>query len=257
MKRYHFIGGLPRSGSTLLVSILNQNPQFHADISNPLARFVKSIITDTYVNVGDAVECTEQKRIRLIQGLVENYHEDDPGEVMFNTNRGWPLLAPMMDPILPDAKFICTVRSIPWIIDSFERLFRSNPFTLPVIFNEQERETVYTRSASLMSEGKAIRFSYDCLKELAFGPHKHKMMIVEYEQLTQRPEQTMRALYQFIGEPYYAHDFDNVEANYDEYDADTRFPGLHAVKKKVQYLERPSILPPDVWNQFSNLEFWK
>jgi len=108
-----------------------------------------------------------------------------------------------------------------------------------------------------MSEGKAIRFSYDCLKELAFGPHKHKMMIVEYEQLTQRPEQTMRALYQFIGEPYYAHDFDNVEANYDEYDADTRFPGLHAVKKKVQYLERPSILPPDVWNQFSNLEFWK
>jgi len=257
MKRYHFIGGLPRSGSTLLVSILNQNPQFHADISNPLARFVKSIITDTYVSVGDAVECTEQKRIRLIRGLVENYYEDDAGEVIFNTNRGWPLLAPMIDPLFPDAKFICTVRDIPWIMDSVERLFRSNPFTLPMIFTDHERETVYTRAASLMNDGKTIKFAYDCLKELAFGPHKHKMMIIDYKQLTQRPEQTMRALYQFIGEPYYAHDFDCVEANYDEYDADTRFPGLHHVKRKVEYVERSTILPPDIWEHYSNLEFWK
>jgi len=30
MPRYHFISGLPRSGSTLLAAILRQNLRFHA-----------------------------------------------------------------------------------------------------------------------------------------------------------------------------------------------------------------------------------
>lgn len=29
-KKYYFISGLPRSGSTLLANILAQNPRFHA-----------------------------------------------------------------------------------------------------------------------------------------------------------------------------------------------------------------------------------
>ena len=43
-KQYHFITGLPRSGSTLLVSILKQNPKFHASITDPLANLVKGVI---------------------------------------------------------------------------------------------------------------------------------------------------------------------------------------------------------------------
>ncbi|MBU0835751.1 MAG: sulfotransferase, partial [Gammaproteobacteria bacterium] len=30
MPAYHFISGLPRSGSTLLAALLRQNPRFHA-----------------------------------------------------------------------------------------------------------------------------------------------------------------------------------------------------------------------------------
>ena len=33
--QYHFISGLPRSGSTLLSAILLQNPRFHAGMSSP------------------------------------------------------------------------------------------------------------------------------------------------------------------------------------------------------------------------------
>jgi sulfotransferase len=32
----HFIAGLPRSGSTLLVALLRQNPRFAARISSPV-----------------------------------------------------------------------------------------------------------------------------------------------------------------------------------------------------------------------------
>lgn len=37
MKNYHFISGLPRSGSTLLSALLRQNPAVHAGMSGPVA----------------------------------------------------------------------------------------------------------------------------------------------------------------------------------------------------------------------------
>ncbi|MEM5734156.1 sulfotransferase, partial [Shewanella algae] len=36
-RRFHFISGLPRSGSTLLSAILRQNPRFSAGMSSPVA----------------------------------------------------------------------------------------------------------------------------------------------------------------------------------------------------------------------------
>ena len=35
-KTFYFISGLPRSGSTLLSSILNQNPRFYSGPSSPV-----------------------------------------------------------------------------------------------------------------------------------------------------------------------------------------------------------------------------
>jgi len=67
----------------------------------------------------------------------------------------------------------------------------------------------------------------------------------------------MKSLYNFIGEDYYNHDFDNVEASYDDYDAAAGINGLHTIRKKVQYIQRKTILPPDVFNQFSGLEVWR
>lgn len=257
MKKYHFISGLPRSGSTLLTSILNQNPKFHSRISNPLARFCKSIVVETFAGPGYPLECPEEKRIKLIKNLIETYHEDYPQEVCFNTNRGWGLLLPMLDQTHPNAKLICCVRDIPWVLDSFEVLFRKNPFTMSRIFSEPDRETVYTRCDALMSPGNTVRFAYDSLKEAITGPQKHKIFLVEYDQLTKNTESTMRSLYNFIEEDYYPHDFNNVESSYDEYDTDAGIKGLHTIRKEVRHISRSPIIPPDIFHKFSGLEVWR
>ena len=251
------MSGLPRSGSTLLTSILNQNPKFYSTISNPLARFCKSVVVETFAGPGYQLECPEAKRIKLIENLIKTYHEDYPQEVCFNTNRGWGLLLPMLDQTFPDAKLICCVRDINWILDSFEVLFRKNPFTLSRLYSEEDRQTVYTRANSLMMPGHTVRFAYDSLKEAIVGPQKHKIFLVEYEQLTKNTEQTMRSLYNFIGEEYYNHDFNNVNCSYDEYDDDAGIKGLHTIRKEVKYMPRQPIIPPDIWNEFSGLEVWR
>lgn len=257
MKRYHFISGLPRSGSTLLTSILNQNPKFNSNISNPLARFVRAVVTESFAGPGYALQCPEEKRIQLIRGLVENYYAHLPQEVFFNTNRGWTSLLPMLDITHPDAKVICCVRDINWVLDSFETLFRKNAFTMSKMYGEQESETVYTRCNALMSPGHTVRFAYDSLKEAITGPNKSKIMLVEYNQLAKNPKETMQAIYNFIGEEWYDHNFNNVESSYDEYDMEAGIHGLHKIRKEVKYVEREFILPPDILNEFSNLEVWR
>jgi sulfotransferase len=125
------------------------------------------------------------------------------------------------------------------------------------MYSEQDAETVYTRSYSLMSPGHTVRFAYDSLKEAMCSPQKHNIMLVAYEQLAKYPEQTMRAVYAFIDEPYFEHDFSNVETSYDEYDLEAGIHGLHKIRKEVSYIERDYILPPDLVSEFSNLEVWK
>lgn len=257
MKKYHFISGLPRSGSTLLTSILNQNPRFYSNISNPLARFVRAVITESHAGPGYALQCPQEKRFELVQNLVETYHSHLPQEVCFNTNRGWTALAPILNETHPDSKIICCVRDIRWVLDSFEVLFKKNPFSLSRMYSDQEAETVYTRAYASMSPGHTVRFAYDSLKEAITGPQKRKLMLVEYDQLAKNPEQTMKSIYAFIKEPYFNHDFSSVEASYDEYDIEAGIHGLHTIRKEVKYIDRQPILPPDLWNEFANLEVWR
>ena len=256
-KKYHFISGLPRSGSTLLTAILNQNPKFYSNISNPLARFVRSVIVESHAGPGYALQCPEEKRIELIKNIIETYHSHIPQEVCFNTNRGWTNLLAQLEEASPDSKVICCVRDINWILDSFERLFKANPFTLSKMYSEQEAETVYTRAYASMSSGHTVRFAYDSLKEAMCSPQKRNIMLVEYDQLAKNPEQIMQAIYAFIDEPYFEHDFSNVEMSYDEYDVEAGIHGLHKIRKEVTHIEREFILPPDLLQEFKGLEVWK
>lgn len=257
MQKYHFISGLPRSGSTLLSTILNQNPNFYADISSPLARFVRAVITESHAGPGYQLQCNEQKRIKLIQGLVENYHYDTDKQVCFNTNRGWTALTDVLNTTHPDSKIICCVRDINWILDSFETLFRKNPFSISKMYSQEEATNVFTRCDALMSPGHTLRFAYDAIREAVSGPNAHKLFLVEYEQLAKNPEQTMKSLYAFINEPYFEHDFDAVEASYDEFDMDANINGLHKIRKGVSFIERQTILPQEIIHKYSNLEGWR
>ncbi len=47
MNKLHFISGLPRSGSTLLSAIFNQNPEFHAAMSSPVASLMNATLEMT------------------------------------------------------------------------------------------------------------------------------------------------------------------------------------------------------------------
>lgn len=254
-KKYHMITGLPRSGSTLLSSILKQNPRFHASITDPLAILTKGVIETSQDGPGMKTEVPVERRRSTVRGLFEGYYKDVDKEVIFNTNRAWTYGIHMVKDIFPEARMIVCVRDIKWILDSFELAYRRNPLEKNSIFGSVGG-SVYDRMSMLMEGEGIVSFAYTGVKQAITGSEKYMIMLVEYDQLCKNPEGMMKAIYNFIGEPYYNHDFDNVEGSWDEYDAEIGLD-LHRVKQKVEFKERQTILPPDILSRYSNMEVWR
>jgi sulfotransferase len=254
-KKYHFITGLPRSGSTLLSSILRQNPRFHSSITDPLATMVKGVIETSQEGPGMKVEVPVQRRKNIVKSLFEGYYQEVDKEVIFNTNRAWTLLTPQVKDLYPDARMIVCVRDIKWVLDSFELAHRKNPMSTNTVTGGLAG-TVYSRMEALMDEKGIVGFPYIGIKQAITSDEKNLLMLVEYDQLCKMPKETMQAIYKFINEPYFEHDFNNVEASWDEYDSEIGIK-LHDVRKQVKYTPRNSILPPDIQAKFSNMEVWR
>ena len=55
------------------------------------------------------------------------------------------------------------------------------------------------------------------MREAFYGGYADRLILVTYEALTRDPDGTMEAIYDFIGEDRFAHDFDNVEYEADAF----------------------------------------
>lgn len=254
-KKYHFITGLPRSGSTLLSSILKQNPKFHASITDPLATMTKGVIETSQDGPGMKFEVPIERRKNCVKGLFDGFYKHIDNEVIFNTNRAWTLSTPQIQDLFPESKLLVCVRDVNWILDSFEVAHRKNPMNTNTIGGGLSG-TVYSRTESLMTETGIVGFPYIGIKQAIMSNEKHKLMLIEYDDLCKTPQNIMKAVYAFIDEPYFEHDFNDVENSWDEYDSEIGMD-LHKIRKKVEFIQRKTILPPDITQKYSNMEVWR
>ena len=255
-KQFYFISGLPRSGTTLLSAILQQNPKFYASISSPVARVIDSTV-ECLSHPENKVQCTDDIRRNIARSIINAYYEHLPQEVVFDTNRGWVANTSMLTELYPATKIIVCVRDIAWILDSFEILYRKNLYTRSTLYSGEERLTAYTRCNTLMRDNGLVGYAYACIKEILSLPEKSIIKFVEYEDLCKNPEATLRGVYEFIDQPFFKHNFDNVEYSNDEFDAVVGTPGLHTTRKSISWTERKAILPPDIFRNFIGAEVWR
>lgn len=256
--KFHFISGLPRSGSTLLAGILKQNPKFYAAMSSPLAGLMQGCLEQMGAGGEFYTFFDTEKRKRVCRALFDSYYEDQADkEWIFDTNRIWTARLHQLAELYDDFKVICCVRNPAWIMDSFERIYRKNPFEYSRMFNAQTRQTVYSRSEALINPAGATGSALTALKEAYYGEFSSRLLLIDYDLLTQYPKRTMALLYDFIEQHDFEHDFDNVTYEAGEFDEHLGVKDLHSVKKKVAFTPRRTILPPDLFQKYSELAFWK
>jgi len=256
--KYHFISGLPRSGSTLLAALLLQNPRFHAGMTSPVGSLFRGMLNQLGAGSEFGSVVSKEQRRRLTRGIFESFYADQADkEVVFDTNRMWSAHMPVLMDQFPGSKVIACVRDVAWVMDSIERRYRSNPYEITRLFNDDvERNTVYSRVETLAQANRLVGYPWTALKEAFYGEHASSLLIVDYDLLAQAPEKVMPLIYQFIDEPVFQHDFTNVNYDAPEFDAQLGLHGMHKVRNSVSYEKRASILPPDLFEKFSTLSFW-
>jgi sulfotransferase len=258
LRKLHFISGLPRSGSTLLAGILRQNPRFHAAMSSPVAGLVNGALEQMGAGGEFYTFFDEDKRKRVCRALFDAYYADKTdSELIFDTNRMWSARLHQLVELYDGFKVICCVRNPAWIMDSFEVIHRKNPFDYSRMFNAGSRQTVYSRCETLISAGGTVGSSWTALKEAYYGEYSDRLLLVDYDLLTQHPAKTMKLLYQFIQEPAFDHDFNAVEYEESEFDNKLGVKGLHTVRRKVEFKPRRTILPPDLFAKYQEMDFWQ
>jgi sulfotransferase len=257
-RHIHFISGLPRSGSTLLSALLQQNPRFHAGMSSPVAGMFTTLLGELSERNEFSVFIDDAKRQRILRGLFTNYYDGDvSADVVFDTNRTWCARLPALKTLFPNARIIACVRDTAWIVDSIERLIRNNAFQPSSIFNYQPGGTVYSRVEGLVSGDGMVGHAYNALKEAYFGEETGNLMLLQYDTLVNEPARALAAVYDFIGEPRYAHNFRHVSFDDQGFDQRAGTPGLHHVRARVSATARQTILPPDLFRRFENDSFWR
>lgn len=256
-RTYHFISGLPRSGSTLLSAILRQNPRFHAGISSPVASLAAGLLGQVSAGSEFAALVDARQRRALLRGLFDAYYADHPQPVVIDTNRQWCGKLPLLRDLFPGSRVIACVRNVGWVMDSIERLYRANPYENTRLFNHAGgRGSVYTRLEGLIQHDQMVGSAWAALREAYYGDQAESLLVVDYDLLSRAPQQVIPLIYDFLGEPAFDHDFEHIEYDAVDFDLQLGVPGLHRVRAKVEFQGRRTILPPDLFDKYSKLSFW-
>lgn len=258
------MAGLPRAGSSLLSAILNQNPQFYCGPSSPVVPLMQDIEENLKKNELYNALPKEDFKNKTIGSLLDNYYTDTDKPVVIDKNRSWTRWIPKLQTYfeIEKPKIICTVRSLDEILASFIDMIHRNDGTN---FVDRELEKLnapindMTRCQLIASDGPLGR-SYTSL-QIAFQEKFHDCLhFVEYQDLVQNPEETMKKIYEFLGEEYYQHDFKNVQKTVQEDDGSIYgLPDMHTVRKEVKSVAKKpeDILPKQAIKDVKGLEFWR
>ena len=247
MKQMHVISGLPRSGSTLLCNLLNQNPDFWATSTSMLPMSLANI-GHTWSNSIEVKAMLEQNKADTEQRLkdtmlafVEAWHNYKGKNVVFDKSRAWTSNALMLRQLYPDCKIIVTVRDLRNVFASVEKQHRKNPILDEAA--DLNAKSIYSRANEMFSPGGLIGTPLIGIEDII----RRKMegiVFVQYETFVSQPKMVMEKLYAEIGEEPYKHNYDNVVNTATDPDGFYLYKYPHHGEGKVV----PS--NPDEWKEF-------
>jgi sulfotransferase len=234
----YFVAGLPRSGSTLLCNLLCQNPRFLATGTSGVAEVLRGI-KDGWQNVS-AFRAMDNgtmygKLRQTLRAVLFGYYGDVEQPVVFDKSRAWPAHIEMLKEIVDPVRVLVTVRNLADVMASWELRYRATMALGKV--HAPKGVQVATLENRLKWYGAAnhpIGAAFNAIKDAFARGHGDVMHVVEFERLTETPRATLAALYEWLGEEPYGHDFGHVVQVTREDDREHGLVGLHQVRGRVE-----------------------
>jgi len=235
--QFTILGGLPRSGITLLSALLNQHPEIYVTTTSPLVEILwrnYTVWTDDYSKDDCATKNIQQLKIPFLRKVITAYFSqltDKP--IVIDKRRQWQNTAnlKMYYEIFGDyPKVIAPIRPVNEILGSYVKLFNHEEFNL---------------------EGSSFKKSfYDFKDGYTFGG----LSVVEYGNLIERTQEVLDSIYSLLGASPFKNDLDNITPFEDE-----SFHGiqnLHTIRNVVGRSDKEGVASAELLQEYEYEANW-
>jgi sulfotransferase len=256
MTQFVCLSGMPRSGSTLLSSLLSQNPMIHAEGNSAVCQLIWDMTMSCTYNVNEQLKTNHREETMrdLIVQIPNTYYKNVPRgtKCIVDKCRSWTkssnveLLQKYIDPTI---KIIVMERSVTAVVESFYKLFKKNNWCDEII-HRCLNEMLEPGTEPIMNSLYGIKMAHN-----ANANANAKFLFIHYDELVDHPEETIKRIYTFCewGEPF-IHTFTNVVNKYPEDDNYYNIKGFHTIRSMVKREINKYTLPSDILARCKEIE---
>jgi len=233
-KQFAFLAGLPRTGSTLLTSVLYQNPTIHTGGNSPVCPIMLGLFHSCWTNAKQQIFANnaQQKAIDLISSVPYSYYSDISRPIILDKCRSWiykPNVELIVNYITDQPKFIVMLRPVEEILLSYGYLRMNNKYptqhgkdwtgdVFSDLLSEENRQFILTPAEGIIYAKK--NFPQNCI-------------FITYDELVNNTRQVLKNIYNFFGWEWFDHNLENIVNENPENDGVYNLKGQHEVRPKI------------------------
>ena len=235
-----FLSGLPRTGSTLLTSILSQNSEIHTQGNSALCQ----LMWDMQVSCWNTQQISNSPDVadRLLGAITKVFYQNASGHII-DKCRSWTLPAnlELIDKyITRSPKFIIMLRPIVDIVRSFVFIRTMNGWQNPEQGLLDEDSEPIIRSLGGVKHAKSI--------------DSEQFLYLWYDDLVNNPKQVVDKVYDFCGWKKFEHQFSNIKNLTPERDDLINLIGLHDIRPTLARREIDIKLSDELYEKAIQLD---
>lgn len=250
----HFLAGLPRTGSTLLGSLLGQNPNIHVTPTSPLY----PLLVDTNESFNRlSLQYTfdfESVSDRVYKSLVHSVYADIKQPIIFDKHRGWPKNIPAIKSYINDSPvIIATVRPIAEIITSYIVLANKDPHNFIDTHLRRDGKYISNEARADLLWNFYMKSAYEHL-QIGLKDFPENILLVEYDDIIYTPHAVLNRIYSTCKINHFKHHITNIK-NFCKEDKDEGWgmKDLHTIRPALskQSQDPEKFLPIEAINYFN------
>jgi sulfotransferase len=276
-KKFFYLAGLPRTGSTVLGEILNQNPDIHVSPASPLSEIVSEVLARWRGNTVTLQAYQHPEQLPNVwRAIREGMYRHRAEHYIIDKSWAWHMndaIDSTRRILGEEMKVICTVDDIADCLASFVMRIRANPDYVSYIDDYLRQKHMEpsdaNRCAALMdpSIGTSVGWCYENLKQTWKGKNRANLLLVERAELVRDPQTVIDRVYQFLEIPERAHwgdgeghRFDRIEKEITENDGSAYgIPDLHRLGPQLRdrQWKAKDVLGNQLFFKYKRMEFWR
>lgn len=256
-KTYHFLSGLPRSGSTVLASILNQNPDIYVTPTSPMLNVAVQMQEAWREDPTVKANYFEEQINNLTKAILPAFWQHRPEPIIVDKGRGWAKNMPNASSLFgKKIKAIVMERDLPSIMASWLTLIKKQK-------NCYVDKVLKQRGYSITDENRMGEMWFNMVKDCMEGSYQirkeapEQIIIVKYDELIENPKDTILRIESFLDLPKFEYTFENIQN--DTIDDDLTawgFDGLHTIRPNLKKVsDDPRLVLGDMlYDRFIDIE---